>query len=84
MRHYIAYFLLLIAQRLSPKVWSSTVTSTTNNIAVTVSMAYLDRIGIRHCDLCAQINDLMCIDNKLFCHQHTTGSTSNYESWLLK
>lgn len=84
MKHYIAYFLFTIAKRLSPKVWSAIVTSATNNVAMTVSMAYLDRMGVKHCNSCAQTIDLTGNDSFLLCHQHKTESNSSYNGWILK
>jgi hypothetical protein len=84
MRARLALLLLRMSKRLSPNVWASMVTAAASNISVTVTMAYLDRMGIDHCDRCAQTMGLSYHGYKAFCHQHKTESTDKFAVWLLK
>lgn len=84
MRARAALFLLKMAKRLSPNVWASTVTAAANSVSVTVTMAYLDRMGIDHCDRCAQTMGLTYQGYKVFCHQHRSESRDKFAVWLLK
>lgn len=83
-RARLALFLLRLSKRLSPNVWASTVTAAASNVSVTVTMAYLDRMGIDHCDKCAQTMGLSYQGYKAFCHQHRTESNDKFAVWLLK
>jgi len=84
MREKLASILIRMAKRISPAVWASTVTTAASNISVTVTMAYLDRMGIDHCDRCAQTIGLSYQGYKAYCHQHKTGSNDKFAVWLLK
>lgn len=83
-RSKLASLLIRLARRLSPNVWATTVTESASNISVTVTMAYLDRMGIDHCDRCAQTMGLTYHGYKAFCHQHRTESRDKFAVWLLK
>ncbi len=80
----MATLLIWAGRKLSPPVWAEAVTASASNVSVTVTMAYLDRMGIDHCDKCAQTIGLRYAGYKAYCHQHRTESTNKFAVWLMK
>lgn len=69
-REVFSRFLIVVARAVSPRTWAKEVTASANSVAVTATMAYLDKMGFDHCCQCAQTQGLFNFSGRAYCHQH--------------
>ncbi len=66
----LAIYLIRFAKAIAPGAWAKEVTASANSVAVTATMAYLDKMGFDHCCQCAQTQGLFNISGRAYCHKH--------------